>query len=227
MFTTLACNLTSAMDNGTATRDPCDTFFFGHAFIDANGNRELDDSDPPLKGRSSPAAGFGARPEPIGVAAVVIPGGWNKPVEAQMAPPTASGYKADRSIAVPAKPHRDECRLPFCPAARIPTNQTGSLPTPPRLQIDLTYCTTTDGVKLTMDLYQPREMADWLGNIICAWRRWTSGIKRRRRLAVQRRAAAQAVMQWRRSTTAWRPSMPSCPDFGCEMRSPLPARQCC
>jgi acetyl esterase/lipase len=27
------------------------------------------------------------------------------------------------------------------------------------LQIDLTYCTTSDGVKLTMDLYQPKEMA--------------------------------------------------------------------
>ncbi len=31
-------------------------------------------------------------------------------------------------------------------------------PGPSPLQIDLTYCTTSDGVKLTMDLYQPKSM---------------------------------------------------------------------
>jgi acetyl esterase/lipase len=43
--------------------------------------------------------------------------------------------------------------------AVTPTNQAGLVPTPSPLQIDLTYCTTADGVKLTMDLYQPKKMA--------------------------------------------------------------------
>jgi len=39
-----------------------------------------------------------------------------------------------------------------------PTNQAGLPPVPTTLQIDLTYCTTADGVKLTMDLYQPKNV---------------------------------------------------------------------
>lgn len=39
-----------------------------------------------------------------------------------------------------------------------PTSQARLVPTPSPLQIDLTYCTTTDGVKLTMDLYQPKKV---------------------------------------------------------------------
>jgi acetyl esterase/lipase len=42
--------------------------------------------------------------------------------------------------------------------ARTPTGQASPVSTLSPLQIDLTYCTTSDGVKLTMDLYQPEKM---------------------------------------------------------------------
>jgi acetyl esterase/lipase len=43
------------------------------------------------------------------------------------------------------------------PAITSP-NSAGLTPSRSPLQIDLTYCTTTDGVRLTMDFYQPKEM---------------------------------------------------------------------
>ena len=159
LFTTLACNLTSALDSSTATpMILADTFFSGHAFIDANGNGELDDGDSPLEGALFTCSGFGGETGADGVAVVTIPGGWDKPVEAQMAPPSGSDYTLTGPTVVTLQsPANTRADFLFAPPPGTPTNPASPVPTPSQLQIDLTYCTTSDGVKLTMDLYQPKK----------------------------------------------------------------------
>jgi acetyl esterase/lipase len=160
LITTLACNLTTLRNSGSATPVIlADTFFSGHAYIDTNGNGELDASDPPLEGARFTCAGFGGETGADGVAVVVIPGGWDKPVEAQMTSPSGSGYTlVSPNVVTLQSPTKTRADFLFAPPLVTPTNQADLIPTPSPLQIDLTYCTTSDGVKLTMDLYQPRKM---------------------------------------------------------------------
>jgi hypothetical protein len=78
-----------------------DTFFFGHAYLDANGNDEIDEDDPGLKGALfmvSPSGGAGltAYAGSDGSAFIVIPGGLREtdwPVMARMEPPPDSSYE--------------------------------------------------------------------------------------------------------------------------------------
>jgi hypothetical protein len=77
-----------------------DTFFYGHAYLDANGNGEIDEDDPGLKGALFDVAlgsGMGNQgtTNEEGQAWVIIPGGADKddwPVRARMRPPPDSGY---------------------------------------------------------------------------------------------------------------------------------------
>jgi acetyl esterase/lipase len=160
LLTTLACNLTTSRKSVNPTPVIlADTFFSGYAFIDTNGNGELDDGDQPLEGARFSCAGFGDETGTDGVAVVVIPGGWDRSVEAQMAPPSGSGYTlVSPAVVTLQSPTKTRADFLFAPPLVTPTNQAGLVPTPSPLQIDLTYCTTSDGVKLTMDLYQPRKM---------------------------------------------------------------------
>ncbi len=113
----------------------------------------------PLEGARFTCAGFGSETGADGVAVVVIPGGWDKPVEAQMTPPSGSGYTlVSPTVVTLQSPTKTRADFLFAPPLVTPTNQADLIPTPSPLQIDLTYCTTSDGVKLTMDLYQPRKM---------------------------------------------------------------------
>ena len=116
----LACNLTGALNSASPTPAiMADTFFSGHAFIDANGNGALDADDPPLEGARFTCAGFGARTGADGVAVVVIPGEWDKPVEARMAPPEGSGYTLIAANGChSAKPGADPRGFPFHQASQ-------------------------------------------------------------------------------------------------------------
>jgi hypothetical protein len=60
--------------------------------VDLNGNRLLDQDDPPLPGASFSVMGFGSVTDKTGYAWALIPGGWDKPVTARMTPPANSGY---------------------------------------------------------------------------------------------------------------------------------------
>lgn len=73
-----------------------DWFFHGCAYVDANGNGEIDTDDEPLKGAMllvslKGRAGFGAPTASNGCATIVVPGGLNKeswPVTLSINPPT-------------------------------------------------------------------------------------------------------------------------------------------
>lgn len=69
-----------------------DTFFSGRAYVDLNGNQRLDADDPPLAGARFDVMGWGSFTDQTGYAWALIPGGWDQPVNAQMAPPQGSGY---------------------------------------------------------------------------------------------------------------------------------------
>lgn len=81
-----------------------DTFFFGHAYVDANGNGKLDADDPGLEDAQfvvvlSGGAGPAARTGKDGSAFIVIPGGLSKddwPVTMRMEPPSDADYEAVR-----------------------------------------------------------------------------------------------------------------------------------
>jgi|GEM_PF-1536169 len=158
LFPLLACNLTVQQNGSTATPIMmADTFFFGHAFVDANGNGELDASDPPLAGARFACAGFGGESGADGVATVVIPGSWDKPVEAQMSPPSGSDYTLiGPAVVTLQSPGTTRAEFLFASPSATQTGQGGLSSTPAALQVDLTYCTVADGVKLTMDVYQPK-----------------------------------------------------------------------
>ena len=78
-----------------------DTFFYGHAYVDANGNGEIDPEDPGLKGALFQVAltgglGNSAKTGTDGSAFIVIPGGVSKagwPVRARMNPPPDTDYE--------------------------------------------------------------------------------------------------------------------------------------
>jgi len=160
LVSALACNLSSPLKNSSSTPAVmADTFFSGHAYLDVNKNGELDADDPPLEGARFSCAGFGSQTGADGVAVVVIPGGWDKPVEARMEPPEDSAYTLIGPSAVTLQsPGKTRADFLFAIPSSMPAGQTASVATPAALQVDLTYCTTTDGVKLTMDLYQPKQI---------------------------------------------------------------------
>jgi hypothetical protein len=78
-----------------------DTFFHGCAYLDSNGNGEIDADDQKLKNGMflvalNGGAGFGAPTTEGGCATVTIPGGIGEeswPVAARMEPPEETGYE--------------------------------------------------------------------------------------------------------------------------------------
>jgi acetyl esterase/lipase len=161
----MACDLLAGVDgfsnslqsNSQATPDKAtlnvmaDTVFSGYAFIDSNGNGELDDSDRPLEGAKFNLSGFGEITDKNGFAMVLIPGKWDQPVSARMDPPEGSDYvlvgAAEQMLQNGVKNRADY--LFVSPESGIPSAV-------PPVQIDLTYCTPLEGVRLTMDLYNPK-----------------------------------------------------------------------
>lgn len=162
-----------------------DTFFSGRAFIDQNGNQRLDEDDPPLPGARFSVMGFGSFTDEEGYAWAMIPGGWDQPVSAQMAPPQVSEYtligpgevilqagkvnSADFLFAPPSTPSATPGRPSPTPARSTPEpvsspttsapSSAGRTPTirpPGAHQVDVTYCAAEDGAKLKMDVYPPQ-----------------------------------------------------------------------
>lgn len=141
--------------SGRGTLAPIvDTAFSAYAFVDANGNGRLDDADLPLEGAAFTAQSFGAKTNADGFAMILIPSQWDQPLTARMTPPESSQY-------VPIGPQevtlqngvRNSATFLFAPPA-------GASPTNTPVQIDLVYCTTSDGVALTMDLYRPKQASE-------------------------------------------------------------------
>jgi acetyl esterase/lipase len=173
----LACSLFSP----SSPQIMADIFFFGHAYVDSDGDGELDPEDDPLPGALFSAAGFSARTDSRGIATIVIPGGWDGPAIASMAPPEGSAYTL-------IGPHEVELRMddqisadflfaapPVTPTVAPPARRA----TPAATHHDLVYCTTEDGVELKMDLYQP-ERADAPSPLVLLVHGggWTGGDKR-------------------------------------------------
>lgn len=72
-----------------------DSFFSGQAYLDANNNGEIDDTDSPLQGatfiaRDDRGAEFGALTDAQGAAFITFPGGSQYPVILRMEPPKES-----------------------------------------------------------------------------------------------------------------------------------------
>jgi hypothetical protein len=78
-----------------------DTFFTGCAYLDTNGNKEIDSGDPLLERATfvvtlSGGAGFGALTSENRCAFITVPGGLGEefwPVTARMEPPEGTGYQ--------------------------------------------------------------------------------------------------------------------------------------
>lgn len=75
-----------------------DSFFSGYAFLDANGNGELDSEDTPLENASfivtlQFGGEVGALTDKKGYAFIVAPGGVDYPVKMRMEPPKDSNLK--------------------------------------------------------------------------------------------------------------------------------------
>ncbi len=94
-------NQTPTPTPGPTTKVLADTFFYGHAYVDANGNGEIDSQDPGLEGAVfevslNDEGGSAASTGKDGSALIVIPGGVSKagwPVRARMRPPPDTDYK--------------------------------------------------------------------------------------------------------------------------------------
>ena len=93
--------LTACSLRGAPTPTPhvlADSFFFGHAYIDANGNGLLDSTDPPLEGalftaQTATDIQIGGVSGSDGTAMAWCPGGCaDYPVTLRMQPPKDSGY---------------------------------------------------------------------------------------------------------------------------------------
>jgi acetyl esterase/lipase len=159
-----------------------DTFFSGRAYVDQNGNQQLDEDDPPLPGAGFSVMGFGSFTDQDGYAWAMIPGGWDEPVKAQMTPPQGSRYtligpgevilqagkvsSANFLFAAPPAPSATSTqpgstltRSTAGPTrtstalASTPTGPTATARPPGAHQTDVTYCTPQDGVQLKMDVY--------------------------------------------------------------------------
>lgn len=86
-----------APQTATPTIQPIiDSFFSGHAFLDVNGNGELDSEDTPVEGAAfivtlQFGGEVGAFTDKTGYAFIVAPGGADYPVKMRMEPPKNSG----------------------------------------------------------------------------------------------------------------------------------------
>ena len=96
----------STLPDGTPIRKStpkvlADAFFYGHAYVDANGNGKIDPDDPGLQGARFEMAlswggGSAASTGKDGTAFIIIPGGLSEkdwPVKARMSPPPETSYE--------------------------------------------------------------------------------------------------------------------------------------
>jgi hypothetical protein len=95
-----ACNTLSLTPTPMPTPTPvvlADSFFSGYAFLDVNGNEQIDSADTPLKDaifivQFEGGAEFGALTDETGNAFVIIPAAVQYPVTLFMKPPTDSTF---------------------------------------------------------------------------------------------------------------------------------------
>lgn len=96
----LACNALRLTPTPAPTRTPpavlADAFFSGYAYVDSNGNGQVDAGDAPLEGATFIVRlGYGevgALTDSTGTAFVTVPGGADYPVTLMMKPPKDSSY---------------------------------------------------------------------------------------------------------------------------------------
>jgi acetyl esterase/lipase len=157
----ISCNLatqvlTSLIDTDTPPEILADSFFSGYAYVDANGNKQIDESDPPLEGAMFTLAGFGDTTDANGMAFITIPGGWERPVLAQMRPPKEGGYTLIGPNQVTLQsPGKTRAEFLFGRSEDRGVPESGV-----RLEngeYDLTYCITSDGLELKMDIFPPED----------------------------------------------------------------------
>ena len=136
-----------------------DTFFYGHAYLDSNNNREIDPDDEPVQGALFTAAGFRNETDISGNAMIVIPDGLDYPVTASMVPPEGTNYSLISPTEVTLQYGiQDSADFLFASSTAIPNSQPTEEPTPNAVEIDKTYCITSSGVELTMDVYYPLDL---------------------------------------------------------------------
>jgi len=153
-----------------ATETPAilaDSFFSGVAYIDTNQNNKIDPNDEPLEGALFTAIGFGDYTNAKGSAFITIPGGWEEPVNARMQAPEDSKYSLiSPGEVILQSGKKSHAEYLFANTEGNPSSKPSSTPNPTgpsgsnhpfdRLEIDIPYCITTDGIELTMDLYHPK-----------------------------------------------------------------------
>jgi acetyl esterase/lipase len=160
----LSCNPALSSRNTPTQEIYADTFFFGRAYVDSNANGKLDPEDTPLQDALFVAAGFRAKTGASGSATVVIPGGWGEPVTASMAAPEEGGYRLIGPSQVELQAGKQTsadflfAALESTPVTTPTGDKTIAEPSPGAIFIDLTYCTTSEGVDLKMDLYYPQHI---------------------------------------------------------------------
>ncbi len=192
ILASLACRLPASLSGQPTPTSPilADTFFSGNAYIDSNANGELDASDQPLEGARLVVAGFSGPTGKDGLATVVIPGGWDKPVIAQMYPPEGSAYTlispAEATLQSSGPTHVDFLFAAptgspgATPAAALAGNLTPAASITPTIpatpvypadpkprpmrpgstQNDVVYCTTAAGFPIKMDIHYPEDLQD-------------------------------------------------------------------
>lgn len=177
VFSSAGCNFRSARELFVQETPKVmgDAFFFGYAYVDANGNQELDADDTPLSNARFQAGGFGALTDAFGIATITIPGGWSQPLAAHMAPPEGSSFTLIGPTEVILLQNETvRAEFLFSPSSGISTPLPPAEPTATitpsqttfdtsklgTIEKDLTYCVVENGVSLLMDITYPLEMEE-------------------------------------------------------------------
>ncbi len=91
-----ACNALAPRATPTPRPVLADSFFSGYAFVDTNGNGQVDEADAPLKDAIfTVKLGYGevgALTDSTGMAFIIVPGGVEYPAVMSMEPPKDSDY---------------------------------------------------------------------------------------------------------------------------------------
>ncbi len=92
------CNMPFAATPTASIQPIVDAFFSGYAYLDANGNREIDPEDTPIENATlivTFQAGFetGGNTDKTGLAFITVPGGAEYPVTLRMEAPKDSNFK--------------------------------------------------------------------------------------------------------------------------------------
>jgi acetyl esterase/lipase len=170
-----------------------DTFFAGRAFIDINGNNEIDPQDRPLAGARFVAGENSAETNTTGSAIITYPGVYDQPVPVHMEAPASGGYAligpAEATLQLGQNTSAD---FLFAVTGPVPDPENGKKteegPEPTLdpskvggIKEDLTYCTTPEGVELKLDLIYPPNASGAVPLVVYVHGGdWTNGDKRGR-----------------------------------------------